>query len=79
MYLSVHTPSQLARLEPRCVADLELRIKEIDAEYDLCHEAWGQGEVCKFSGDKFLDNYNRSTWLINLPKPHIKFLCCFIT
>lgn len=36
----------------RCVADLEKHLKEVDSHYDLCNDAWAQGEADKFTGEK---------------------------
>lgn len=36
-----------------CAKTLEAEIKKIDAQYDLCNEAWAKGEQEKFWGDEF--------------------------
>ena len=41
----------------RCVKSLELDIAKVDAEYDKCQEAWANGEVDNFTGDKLLGWY----------------------
>ena len=41
------------QLGPRCVKGLEDQILAVDTQYDLCHEAWGKGEVDKFASDEF--------------------------
>ena len=38
----------------RCLKDLEMQIKKVDGQYDLCNEVWAQGEVEGFQGDQFL-------------------------
>lgn len=38
---------------------LENEIKKVDAQYDLCNEAWARGEADKFATDELLD------WLVN--------------
>ena len=38
----------------RCVKSLESDITKVDAEYDKCQEAWANGEVENFTGDKLL-------------------------
>ena len=40
---------------PRCAKTLEQEIKKIDAQYDLCNEAWAKGEQDKFWGDELPD------------------------
>lgn len=42
---------------PRCVPSLENAIKEVDAAYDSCNEAWAQGEADKFRSVKFLTQF----------------------
>jgi len=37
-----------------CVKNLETEITKIDAEYDKCQEAWANGEIENFAGDKLL-------------------------
>ena len=41
-------------LQPRCVPALEASIKEVDAAYDSCNEAWARGEADKFRSTTFL-------------------------
>lgn len=60
---------------PRCAKTLEAEIKKIDAQYDLCNEAWAKGEQDKFWGDELLDKnivYNhlqQSYTIIKVPPP----------
>ena len=34
---------------------LEGEIKKVDAQYDLCNEAWARGEADKFATEELLD------------------------
>ncbi|CAL1146601.1 unnamed protein product [Cladocopium goreaui] len=38
-----------------CLKNLELQIKNVDSQYDLCNEAWAKGEVEDFQGEEFLE------------------------
>ena len=73
---------------PRCAKTLEAEIKKIDAQYDLCNEAWAKGEQEKFWGDELLDKnivYNhlqQSYTIIKVPPPfdnplYMKYINCF--
>ena len=44
-----------ASSQPRCVTTLEAEIKKVDAQYDLCNEAWAKGEADKFKTPELPD------------------------
>ena len=40
--------------DPRCIPALETAIREVDAAYDSCNEAWARGEADKFRSSELL-------------------------
>ena len=52
LYGHLLNPDSLLR--PRCVPALETSIKEVDAAYDSCNEAWARGEADKFRSQSSL-------------------------
>ena len=59
-------------LDPRCVPALEQAVKDVDASYDSCNEAWARGEADKFRSKELQTQLlrkatlNRFWWQLNI-------------
>ena len=61
----------------RCLKNLELQIKNVDSQYDLCNEAWAKGEVEDFQSEAFFGWSNLNSSGPTFSKPG--FLTFFAT
>ena len=68
------------QLGPRCVKSLEDQISAVDTQYDLCHEAWGKGEVDRFASEEFPGPQKVYSSFATHTHIHTTFMCinCFV-